>query len=667
MSNLLLELYMEEIPAFMQKPAALAYQNWLTTFCHKQKITFDKIEAFWGPCRIALFAQNLELQNDQQVIKGPKKNSDSSVIEGFCGKHKVSVEALEIKIENGVEYYYLNKINTQDLPSLLAQFLPVMFDSYIWPKTMRWGDFQMQWIRPLKNILCLLDGEILPVSYYHLNANNLTFGHKFFNNKAIQVRSFADYQEQLLDAKVVISSDKRQEIISQQISDICQTHAIELNADAKLLEEITGLVEWPVALMGNIPEQFMQLPGQLLSVCLRTHQKYFTCKQNAALANKFIFIANSPTNQLEQIIAGNEKVLAARLSDALYFYQEDLKRSLASRLDDLQNVIFHANLGSMKDKSMRLEAICKHLMPLANQLHLAARLCKCDLISNVVTEFPELEGIISMYYAKADGLGEEVAQIIAYHYAPSGAKDQVPEGLAATLSLVDKLDSTIGLMLAGQLATSSKDPYGLRRNVISILRIIEQQNLSIDLEDLFGYVLNLFDMDKAQDFIATLRAFFLERLKYLLQQKYDTNLVNCLMPKDLSNLSSTYATYRAMEKFYDSPMWSKLLNAYKRIANVLGKSSSQEKLTEQLLQRNLQDPLELALYNQLQATQKSLPQSDDLLQQLNILLGLTPSIEHFFDNVLIHSEDQQVAKYRIALVRKLQEFFDSVMNFASFI
>ena len=478
------------------------------------------------------------------------------------------------------------------------------------------------------------------------------------------ITCFDEYISKLYDAKVIVCDKKRQEIITNQLQNICKLEQIELNVDSTLLEEVNGLIEWPTVLAGNIPEHFMHIAQELLISCLRLHQKYFTCNQQGTLVNKFLFVSNNPDKQASNtIIAGNERVLNARLSDALYFYHEDLKISLEARLTSLDKLIFHTKLGSMKAKALRLEKLSQRLMPQEKELHLAAKLCKCDLVSQVVLEFPELQGIISKYYALNDGLSQQVAASIADHYAPIGANSLLPSGFASYLSLIDKFDNAVSLMLVGEKATSSKDPYAIRRAVISILRIILANNLSIDLEELINYQIQLIQADPSEQDINYIREFFLERLKHLLCQQYDINLVACTISKNLKNILATKNLLQSLVEFQNTTNWTILLQNYKRVINILGKEGNFSEIDPALLNSSF----EIELYNKLKHTQNALQALEFLPDRLTQLLLLNKPIENFFDNVLVKDQDEQISKRRLALTHQLKIIFESVLDFSRFI
>jgi glycyl-tRNA synthetase beta chain len=663
MNELILELYSEEIPSFAQQPAAEGFSEIFTNFFNKQNIKFHQINSFCGPCRITLRITGLSFDAADENIRGPKKNSDANVLNGFCNKNKVNVDDLTVKEENGVEYYFLYKKNTNTLESLLLDNLSKLISSYVWPKSMRWNTYLINWIRPLRNILCLLNNQILPIEYGHIKANNLTFGHKFFAHKSLTINSWDEYQNNLLNAFVVLSKNERKSLISNQLEKICQDNTLALNQDAKLLDEISGLVEYPSVLVGDIPQQFMQLPQELLISCLRLHQKYFTCNDAAGkLANKFLFVCNSPLKDFNVIIDGNQKVLSARLADALYFYNQDLKHSLESRFESLQKIIFHSKLGTVKDKSLRLQSLCKYLKPDNQDLHLAAKLCKCDLLTEVVQEFPELQGIISKYYAANDNLNTNISQTVAKHYSPQGANDEVPEGDAAILSLADKIDSLVGLFLAGERATSSKDPYALRRNTISILRIIFSNKFEINLEEVFEYAASLYPIPQGKELLKELESFFIDRLKNMLSKEYDLKILNCLIKDDLKNLSQIELQAKKLSEFCKTENWNLLLGAYKRVVNILGKQTKAASVEPDIFN----NPYELALFNQANAVASG-NLRQDFIENLHELLPLVKTINEFFDNVFINDEIEQISRNRINLSYQIKELFDRYLCFRNFL
>jgi glycyl-tRNA synthetase beta chain len=662
MKELLLECYSEEIPASLQQSAKEGFAQIFANFFDKNNVKFQAIKTYAGPCRITLHISGLEFVALSEVIRGPRLDVAANVLDGFCSKYKISVNDLIIKTENDATYYYLHKKNYATLESLLISNIPKLLASYTWPKSMYWGNYDIKWIRPLKNILCILDGKILAIEYGHLKANNITFGHKFFSNSQLEVESFDDYAKKLNANSVIFDQDDRKKTICTQLEDLCIKHELVLNSDSKLLEEVIGLVEYPTVLLGDVPEEFMILPAELLISCLKNHQKYFTCNQNNKLANKFLFVCNSPIKDFTKIIQGNEKVLYARLSDALYFYNQDLKHTLESRLPALEKVIFHSKLGTMRSKIFRIQELCKYLYPDDQELHLAAKLCKCDLVSQIVQEFSELQGIISKYYAIADGLSSNIANAIAGHYRPQGAVDEVPNGVAATLSLVDKLDSLVGLFLAQEKATSSKDPYGLRRSAIGILRTILKHQLPINLEKLIIHSIKLYSktIQPQEDTFDSIKSFILDRLKNLLSKTYSAKLIDCVLDDDLSLIADIETKIEKLADFCKTQNWEIIFGAYKRIANILDKKTSNKLNKDSVKTELFSSKYEQDLFD---AANTISINSQDLIQNIMSLNALVEPINQFFDNVLVNDKHAAVAQNRQYLSRYLISIFEQVLSF----
>lgn len=651
MSSLLFELYSEEIPALMQEKALSNLLDIFKQSFQKHNITFKEEKGAVGPCRMSVCFDGLKVELVETKLRGPSLDSGSEVLDKFCSKHNVKASDLVVGKEREKEYYYFTKKSNDSLEDILLLEISKILSSFSWPKSMRWGDYQISWIRPLKNILCLLDGKVLPIKHGHLTANDITFGHKFFALKPLKIISWNDYQNQLSKNHVMISG--RKGLIKKQLAEICKKNNLILNEDEKLIEEVTGLTEYPTMLLGEIAPEFMNLPPELLTLCLKVHQRYFTCQNpDGSLANKFIFASNLPIKDFTEVIEGNKRVLAARLSDALYFYNRDLKEALESKFADLNNVVFHLRLGSMQEKVLRIEKICKYLKPLDKDLHLAARLCKCDLLTDTVKEFPELQGVMSKYYAPDPQVGE----IITTHYSPKGANDKVPELKASILSIADKIDTLVGLLVAGEKVTSSKDPYGIRRNAISILRIILEHSFEINLKELIQFTLELYDnieFDKLES-LDLIQNFILDKFDSLLEQKYGSEVVHLVIKNDLSSVIALRDQIEELEKIYQTKNFTSLTAAYKRLCNITDKKSEGSEVDSQIFETQYERELYAGLLNIKLSTMQA---------SISELLKLVPQINDLLDNVLINNQDKRLAQNRVNLVLQTKSLFDQVLHF----
>lgn len=660
-SELLLELFSEEIPALMQKNAEEDYLNIFTKIFEENEI-FAKVQVFAGPHRITLHATHLPKVTlpKEEEIKGPSIDAPEAAINGFCKAHNVSKLELSTKlINNQLYYFFIKKTATREIKEILPKILVEAINKYSWAKSMFWGDYKIKWIRPLRNILCIFDGEILPLQFGHLTANNITYGHRLTDNKKLEVTDFEDYRNKLLENHVILERTKREEIIKTGLLELANSHDLIIKEDNRLIEEVAGLTEFPIVLLGKIPQKFLELPKEVLISSMRMHQKYFCLFDKAGnFAPYFLFVSNGRFANAELVIKGNEKVLSARLSDALYFYKQDIAKTLESNLSKLTAVTFHAELGNLKEKIDRIIKICDHIAPNNKDLITAAKLCKSDLVSEMVGEFPDLQGIMGYYYAKHEGLSEEVATAIRDHYKPQGLNDNIPTGNAALLGLADKIDSLVGLMIAGEAPTGSGDPYALRRQALGIIRIILENKLELQLTDLISFSINLYkdSSDKDKDLIIS---FFEERIKFYFKNNYDISLINAVL--DL-NLVDTKFKLDALKEFLAEDAGKELLNAYKRANNII----SDQKITGLVDASLFSTQPEKELFEVIQKISPQIIDSitdKDYERALNLLSSLLTPITSFFDNVLVNDPDPKIAENHLLLLQDICNFFDKIAKF----
>ncbi|AAY62197.1 glycine--tRNA ligase, beta subunit [Rickettsia felis str. Pedreira] len=661
MSELLLELFSEEIPAFMQKNAEEGYLNIFTKIFEENEI-FAKVQAFAGPRRITLYATHLPKVTlpKETEIKGPSIDAPEAAINGFCKAHNVSKLELSTKlINNQLYYFFVKKTEEREIKEILPEIIIEAINKYSWAKSMFWGDYKIKWIRPLRNILCIFDGEVLPLQFGHLTANNIAYGHRYrlTDNKKLEVTDFEDYKNKLSENHVILERTKREEIIKTGLLELANSRNLNIKEDNRLIEEVAGLSEFPVVLLGKIPQKFLELPKEVLISSMRTHQKYFCLfDKEGNFAQYFLFVSNGRFANAELVIKGNEKVLSARLSDALYFYKQDIAKTLESRLGKLEAVTFHAKLGNLREKVERVAKICSYTALDNTDLITAAKLCKSDLVSEMVGEFPDLQGIMGYYYAKHEGLGEEVAAAIKDHYKPQGLSDNVPGGNAALLALADKVDSLVGLMIAGEAPTGSGDPYALRRQALGIIRIILENKLELNLNDLIIFSLKLYGNSADKDLITS---FFEERAKFYFKNDYDIALINAAL--DL-NLVDTKFKLDSLKEFLVEDAGKQLLNAYKRASNII----DGQKITGLVDASLFSTQPEKELFEVMQKISPQVTSSisdKDYNKALNLLSFLLTPITSFFDNVLVNDPDPKIAENRLSLLHNICELFDKVAKF----
>ncbi len=541
MPELLIELLSEEIPARMQAKAADDLKRLVCKGLTDARLAFESAEAFVTPRRLALVVEGLPVQQPdvKEERKGPRVGAPEKAIEGFLKSAGLnSVDQCEVREIKGAEFYFVvSEEQGRSTGSAIADILPGIVWSFPWPKSMRWPHGQGGYVRPVHNILLIFNGK--PLNFMagvrteggsSIPVNNITRGHRFLAPDSFEVRGFADYKKKLKAAKVILDPAERRAVIAKQAARKATRAKLAVRDDPALLDEVTGLVEWPVVLMGRIEDQFMDLPPEVLTTSMRAHQKYLALTdESGALANRFLVVANMETaDKGKAIAAGNERVLRARLADARFFWDQDRKIPLAARAPRLGQIVFHAKLGTLDEKIDRVQALAVEIAGHIegadkDRVRSAARLCKADLVTGMVGEFPELQGIMGRYYALADGEHAEVAEAIAEHYAPQGPNDTCPSApVSVALALADKIDTLVGFWAIDEKPTGSKDPYALRRAALGVIRLIVENGLRLPLTGVFerafqgGPILVQGGWDRVT---RDLLDFFADRLKVALRER----------------------------------------------------------------------------------------------------------------------------------------------------
>jgi glycyl-tRNA synthetase beta chain len=664
MSELLIELFCEEIPAMMQGKAALGFNEICKKYFEEYNLRHASVQVFIGPRRISIVALGMSkvIEPKEEELKGPKVDAPIAAIEGFCRSNNIQKEQLSrIRIKDQDFFAYLKKSPESKTTDLLLEIIPKILGEYVWPKSMYWGSYNISWVRPLKNILCLFDGQVVPVTYGHLTANDITYGHRFYAPSALKVSNFEDYERKLASNGVIISGEKRKELIISGLKNIISGEGLELLEDEKLLEEVIGLVEYPNAMMGKIPEKFLELPKEVLITSMRTHQRYFSVvDEDGNLAPYFLFVSNSVEGDEDLIVAGNEKVLSARLSDALYFYFQDQKSTLNSRIEKLENIVFHAKLGNLREKVERVSKICQHIAPQNKTLEIAAQICKSDLTSEMVGEFAELQGVMGYYYAVAEGLGDDIAGSVKDHYKPQGASDSIPEGNAAMLAIADKLDSLVGLQLAGEQPTGSKDPYALRRLALGIIRIILDNKLHLNINAVVEFVVSLFDLPKSNQNILL---FLEDRAKFYFKSDYPIEIVNAILDLKLEpDLLTSSMKLEALKRLLETSEGEKLLSGYKRVSNILSNNTISG-IIDPTLFRNEYEKLLYQKINQTRSELEQILKQNNFQEALKVLAGLAAPIADFFEHVMVMDNEEKVARNRLMLLSHVKDIFTQIARF----
>ncbi|MEQ8747163.1 glycine--tRNA ligase subunit beta [Pyruvatibacter sp.] len=498
MPETLIELFSEEIPARMQKQAAEDLQRMVTGALVDQGVTYEWARIHYTPRRLMLALGGLpgSAPDRKEERKGPRVGAPEKALEGFLKSAGLASidECITQEDKKGAFYVAVIEQKGRPVPELLAEIIPDTIKKFPWPKSMRWGAGALRWVRPLHSIVCTFDGEVVPFEValndnQSIRSGNTTYGHRFMAPDAITVHRLEDYEVSLDRAKVMVDPEIRMQTILHEARTLCQAQGLDLVEDDALLAEVAGLVEWPVPLLGSFDAAFLDVPPEVLTSTMRTNQKYFAVRdpKTGGMAPNFICVANVEADDGGKAIAqGNARVLRARFSDARFFWDEDKKRTLESRIEDLKNVVFHAKLGTVHDKMERVAKLARELAPKVgadpDKAERAACLAKADLTTGMVYEFPDLQGTMGRYYALADGEDAEVADAIRDHYAPQGPDDDVPTSLVSVaVALADKLDTLVGFWAINEKPTGSKDPYALRRAALGVVRAILERDLRVNL------------------------------------------------------------------------------------------------------------------------------------------------------------------------------------------
>ena len=681
MAELFLELFSEEIPARMQTQAASQLERQLITSL--QELDPRNPQPFSTPRRIALALEiNENIPARKINERGPRVNAPEKALLGFLRKHQASQS--DLVEENG--FWVLHKktppISAADF---IAQIMPALLWKFTWPKSQRWGKgSQFTWVRPLHRIVCLLDGNVVPFSLatqdddgHHLQSSNLSEGHRFLAPGTFEVKNCAQWQETLRKRYVIAKAEDRQQAIQQGLHDLAAKADISLVPDQGLLNEVTGLIEWPVPLLGKIDTLFMDLPAEVMQVSMRVNQRYFALKnKDGSTAPYFAFVANIiPEKEGQLVISGNERVLRARFADARYFWDLDRKTPLEKRVGQLKDVIFHAHLGNQYERVQRLIRLAGHIASLLKAdtklSERAALLCKADLTTGMVGEFPELQGIMGGYYAQHDGEANEVSQAIKDHYKPIGPSDSVPtQALSIVTALADKIDLLVSFFAIGQKPSGSGDPFALRRAALGIIRIIRENQLRLDLKALFEFAAQgLPPMLQHADDLQQLPAFIAERLFVQLRNegsRYDV-LAAVSSQKIHGDIMELLSKTEAVSYFLESEEGSNLLATVKRASNILrieNKKDGPHKGIADPALFNLDEEKELyQALNQARSTINPTLENEDFKTAMNAVATLRPIVDRFFDKVTINDDDANLRKNRLRLLSQIDEATRLIADF----
>ena len=668
---LLLEIGVEELPSRFGQTTLDQIENNLSKLLKEERINFDNIEKYATPRRLTFVIKNLadKATDLEEEVKGPAKkiavDADGNFTKpalGFMKSKGLDPENVYFKQLGNAEYLFGTiKQEGKHTSEVLKNIVPEAIKNVTFPKAMRWGGKNMRFARPIRWMVALLNNEVLDIDLEGIKSSNITRGHRFLGEKEFEVNSVEEYFEKLDKNFVVLDQHKRKEMIREQAVEVAKSLGGEVELDEDLLEEITFLVEYPTAFYGEFDEEYVKLPKEVVTTPMKEHQRYFPVLKDGKLLPNFIAVRNGDSNRIDLVKAGNEKVLRARLADALFFYHEDTKKPLESFVDKLQTVVFQAKLGTVYDKTLRIEKLSQVIL---NELNMteskentlrAAKLCKADLVTNMVFEFTELQGIMGRDYAQVSGENEEVCQGIFEHYLPRFAGDILPEtNTGIALSIADKLDSIAGFFAIGIKPSGSQDPYALRRQALGILSILLDRKLSVNLNNLINAALdNYSNLEFNKEEVASqIVEFFVERVKNLFKDlgiRYD--VIDAVLNNNLDDISDIHTRALELNRWLQKDELVEMLTAFNRVSTLA------EKATTDIVKEDLlKEDAEIKLYNgfkEIKSNVESLLLDKKYNEALDAFATLRPLVDNLFDNVMVMDKDEAIKENRLALLKQI--------------
>ncbi len=684
MSEFFLELFSEEIPAGLQRNSRNTLLENFQNLFEEKKISFKKSSSFSTPNRLIILFEGLskEITQKAEEIKGPNVNAPEKAIEGFLRSNQIDKkDLLKKKIEKGEFYFFKkpsNKINTIDL---LQKYTPLILDKLQWKKSMVWGSYNLSWARPLKSILAVFDDKSLDFKFHHLISSNTTFTDKEFEDKKKIFKNFKSYKDFFNQSGIIIDHVLRKEFIIKEIEKISNKNNFIVESNNKLLDEVTDIVEQPNIIICKFDQKFLNIPKEILIITMQYHQKYFpTFNKKGKITNEFLVVANN-NDEKGYIKLGNERVVEARLSDAQFFWEKNKSQNLVKQVSKLKSMNYFKGLGSYFDKIQRMRKlggmISDELLISKDQVELSASICKVDLVSDIVGEFPELQGIMGGHFAEVQGFDKEIALAVSEHYLPIGLDSKTPKKpFSIALALTDKIDTLVGFFGINQKPTSSKDPYALRRSALGVIRLLVDNNKEFKIKDLISYSISL---HKNQGFNFSnvssqkeLSDFLMDRLKYYMKEKkIRAEIIDAsIKAHGIDHMNKIYKKASTLNGLINKEIGEDIITSYKRASSIL----ESELKNGDLELSNTTDPgifkndYEKNLFKKINEIRKyftNIGKDENYKETLEILAGAKKVTSEFFDNVKVNDDDKNIKKNRLELLQMLCRTFDNYINFSN--
>ncbi len=682
MAEFFLELFSEEIPAGLQKNLREKLLDEFQKFFLEKSIKSKKSFSLSTPNRLIIVFEGLdkEIKILSKEVKGPKTNAPENALEGFIKSNKIEKKDLfKSKTEKGEFYFYKTKSKSLKTQDLLIELIPKLLDNYQWNKSMKWGDFDLSWGRPLKSILSIFDKQVINFQFHHITSSNSTYIDKDFEEKKKIFKDFKSYENYLKKKGTFVNQVKREEIINREFSRILNKRKLSIKYNPKLLEEVTNLVDNPNVLLCSFDRKFLAIPKEILTLTMQTHQKYFPIFDNKGeITNEFLIVINKK-DQKGLIKVGNERVVEARLSDAEFFWNKDKTQNLVKKVSELKSISFFKGLGTYFDKVQRMRKlggmISDELLISKEKVELSASICKTDLTSELVGEFPELQGVMGGHFSMYQGFDKDISLAITEQYLPIGLDSQIPKKpFSIALSVTDKIDTLIGFFGINEKPTSSKDPLALRRMALGIIRTIIENKRDLKLIDLLSYSSTLYrDQGYSftnKDLTKELHNFFKDRFKHYMKEKQIRfDIADAIISSfSLNKLFSSFDKANRLNKIINNQTGLDIISSYKRASNIL----ESETKSKEIEITNTTDPgifktdFEKNLFKKINEIKKyysNIDNDEDYEQSLSMLAGAKKEVFDFFDNVKVNEENETLRKNRLELINMLCKTFQNFINF----
>ena len=683
MAELFLELFSEEIPVKLQIDARQEIRRKIEDKLLKKEISFKSSKSFSTPKRLVFLIDGIpeKIEQKKKIIKGPKVGAPEIALEGFVKSNNLTkANVYKKNIEKGEFYFAEIKPKVINILKELESIIPEVLQSYSWKKSMKWSNYDLNWARPLKSIITIFNKQVVNFNFFHLKSSNSMTVNEMDENKKKDIKDFKSYSNILKSQNIVLDQEKRKEIITKKIKSICNSRNLKNYFNEKLIEEVVNLVEKPNIILGKFDETFLKVPQEILIITMQHHQKYFPLFDNKdKLTNLFLSVANSPDIK-GYIKTGNQSVVEARLSDAKFFWDKNKKQNLVKQVSKLKNLLFFNKLGTFYDRTQRLRKLASIISDQLNiskeKVEIASSVCKADLVSDLVGEFPELQGTMGKYFAIEQGFDEDIAVAISDHYLPTGTNSEVPKKpISSSVAIIDKIDVLVGFFGINEKPSSSKDPFALRRSAIGLLKIIIENKLKVQLKDLINYSTVVYKEQNVKllndSVVSDVLIFLKERFKNLLKEKKIRNdIIEAVIAENIGyDFLALYNKCLIVNKNISKEVCKNIIGVYKRASNIIDHELKNERNTimgqpESFLFKKEEEKHLYDKINEIRQYFTSTKRKESYDETLRILAGAKATTDNFFENVIVNDENSDIKKNRLELLEMFCKTYNNFIDFS---